>query len=412
MFQKDLQYYKFCFYGFLKNLRFFEAFLLLFFLDNGLSFFRIGLLYAIRELTVNLFEIPSGIIADSIGRRRTMIMAFVFYIISFAVFYISSSFSIFALAMVIFALGEAFRSGNHKAMIMNYLSVNGWSDQKVSYYGHTRSWSQLGSALSALIGGTIVFFTGQYKFIFLCSIVPYVIDLGLVASYPGYLDKSLGKFKKKDIFHEFRTVAVEFWKAIKSIIVLRALANLSIYSGFYKAIKDYLQPVLKTLALSIPFFLYLEDEKRSSLMIGIVFFILHLLTSYASRRSGSFSGRFRHLAIPLNITLIIGFSLGFLSGLAFWINFYLVSVVLFAGIYVVENLRKPIGVAYVSNTVNDRILASTMSADSQAKSMIAAILAPIIGIFADHLGVGVAIMIVSLAMILLLPVYRAKIIKG
>ena len=88
------------------------------------------------------------------------------------------------------------------------------------------------------------------------------------------------------------------------------------------------------------------------------------------------------------------------------------SVVLFAGIYVVENLRKPIGVAYVSNTVDDRILASTMSADSQVKSLIAAILAPIIGIFADHLGVGVAIMIVSLAMILLLPVYRAKIIKG
>ena len=412
MFRKDLQYYKFCFYGFLKNLRFFEAFLLLFFLDNGLSFFRIGLLYAIRELTVNLFEIPSGIIADSLGRRRTMIMAFVFYIISFGVFYISSNFSIFAIAMIIFALGEAFRSGNHKAMIMDYLSVNGWSDQKVNYYGHTRSWSQLGSALSALIGGSIVFFTGQYKFIFLCSIVPYVIDLGLVATYPGYLDKPLGTFKRKDILYEFKTVAIEFWKAIKSIIVLRALANLSIYSGFYKAIKDYLQPVVKTLAISIPVFLYLEDEKRSSVMIGIVFFILHLLTSYASRRSGSFSGRFKTLAIPLNITLIIGFGLGFVSGFAYWINFYLVSVVLFAGIYVVENLRKPIGVAYVSNTVDDRILASTMSADSQVKSLIAAILAPIIGIFADQLGVGIAIMIVSLAMILLLPVYRAKIIKG
>lgn len=412
MFKKDFQYYKFCFYGFLKNLRFFEAFLLLFFLAHDLDFFRIGILYAIREIAVNLFEIPSGIIADSIGRRRIMIMAFVFYIISFAVFYISTSFSVFALAMIIFALGEAFRSGNHKAMIMDYLSMNGWSDQKVSYYGHTRSWSQLGSALSALIGGTIVFFTGQYKFIFLCSIIPYVIDLGLVASYPAYLDKSLAKFKRKDIFHEFRTIAVEFWKAIKSMIVLRAIANLSIYSGFYKAIKDYLQPVLQTLALSFPIFLYLEDEKRSSVMIGIAFFILHLLTSYASRKSGSYSGRFKHLAIPLNITLIIGFGLGFLSGFAFWINLYLVSVVLFVGIYVVENLRKPIGVAYVSNTVDDRILASTMSADSQVKSLIAAILAPIIGIFADHLGVGAAIMIVSLAMILLVPVYRAKLNKG
>ncbi len=31
-FNKDLQFYKFCAYGFLKNLRFFEPFLMLFFL--------------------------------------------------------------------------------------------------------------------------------------------------------------------------------------------------------------------------------------------------------------------------------------------------------------------------------------------------------------------------------------------
>ncbi len=412
MFSKDLQYYKFCLYGFLKNLRFFEAFLLLFFLDNDLSFFRIGILFTIREVTINLFEVPSGIIADAIGRRRTMIMAFIFYIISFGVFYVSKSFSIFTVAMIIFALGEAFRSGNHKAMIIDYLTINGWNDQRVSYYGHTRSWSQLGSALSALIGGTIVFFTGQYKFIFLCSIIPYLIDLGLVASYPGYLDKSIHKFNRKAIYQEFNTIAAEFWKAMKNIIVLKALANLSFYSGYYKAVKDYLQPVVKTLALSLPIFLYLEDEKRSSVLIGIVFFILHLVTSYASRKSGSFSERFRHIAIPLNITLIMGFGLGFLSGFVYWLNLYLVSVVLFAGIYIVENLRKPIGVAYVSNTVDQRILASTLSLDSQVKSFSAAILAPIIGIFADYLGVGIAIMIVSLSMILLTPFYRAKVKTG
>ncbi len=54
-FIKDRQYYKFCFYGFLKNLRFFEAFLLLFFLESGLTFLQIGWLYAVREISRNLF---------------------------------------------------------------------------------------------------------------------------------------------------------------------------------------------------------------------------------------------------------------------------------------------------------------------------------------------------------------------
>jgi len=46
--------FRFSLYGFLKNQRYFEAFLILVFLDKGLDFFRIGLLVAARELTVNV----------------------------------------------------------------------------------------------------------------------------------------------------------------------------------------------------------------------------------------------------------------------------------------------------------------------------------------------------------------------
>jgi len=87
-FIKDIQYYKFCFYGFLKNLRFFEAFLILFFLEKGLSFLEVGTLYAFREITRNVLEIPTGIFTDSFGRRKTMVMAFLLYISSFVVFYV------------------------------------------------------------------------------------------------------------------------------------------------------------------------------------------------------------------------------------------------------------------------------------------------------------------------------------
>jgi len=152
---KDKQYYKFCIYGFLKNLRFFEPFLLLFFYSKGISFLQIGILYAIREIAINVFEIPSGIIADALGRRKTLASSFLVYIIAFIIFYFYSSFFLFAYAMLFYALGEAIRSGINKAMIVDYLNRTNQIKYKVEYYGHTRSASQFGSALSSLAGGIL-----------------------------------------------------------------------------------------------------------------------------------------------------------------------------------------------------------------------------------------------------------------
>ena len=113
---KDRQYFKFSLYGFLKNLRFFDPFILLFFREMGLSFLQIGTLFSIREIATNVLEVPTGIVADAFGRRRAMIFSFGAYIISFLLFYFLPGYSLYALAMVFFAMGEAFRTGTHKAM--------------------------------------------------------------------------------------------------------------------------------------------------------------------------------------------------------------------------------------------------------------------------------------------------------
>ena len=146
---KNRQYYKFCIYGFLKNLRFFDAFFVLFLIEKGLPFTQIGILYAVREISINIFEIPSGIIADTFGRKNSLVGSLFAYIVSFCVFYISNSFWLFLAAFIFYGIGDAFRTGTHKGMIMDYLKLNKWEDQKIEYYGHTRSWSQKGSAISS-----------------------------------------------------------------------------------------------------------------------------------------------------------------------------------------------------------------------------------------------------------------------
>ncbi len=158
----DRLLFRFSLYGFLKNLRFFEPFLILFFRDAGLSFFQIGVLYAVRDISTNLLEIPAGVIADAFGRRRSMVLSFSAYIVSFVVFYAWPGFNSYALAMAVFAIGEAFRTGTHKALILEHLRIEGIEHLKVTYYGRTRSMSQLGSALNSLIAAALVFYTGNY----------------------------------------------------------------------------------------------------------------------------------------------------------------------------------------------------------------------------------------------------------
>ena len=405
---KNIQYYKFCAYGFFKNLRFFDAFIFLFFMEKGLLFVQIGVLYAIREIIVAVMEIPSGVIADSLGRRRILVLSFFFYILSFITFYFSSQFYAFVLGMALYALGDALRSGVHKAMIFQYLKINNWSDQKVNYYGHTRSWSQLGSAVSALFAGVIVFYSGNYSSIFLASIVPYLIDMFLIMSYPKSLDVKLKSFSKQAMADQFRKVMRAFVISFKSIRFLKVLTSTSIYTGYFKSVKDYIQPLLMAFALAMPFLAYLNDEKKTAIIVGVIYFFIFLLTSRASRISGKLAARFQELGRPLNLTILVGFIVGIITGLTYASSYFIFAIIGFILIIIIENLRKPIGFGMIAELSKEKAMATTLSATSQAKSIFAAIISPLIGWVADLYNPGIAIAVVSVILILMFPIYWLK----
>ena len=394
IFEKDLQYFKFCMYGFLKNLRFFEPFLLLILLGKGLSYLEIGTLYAAREISINIMEIPSGLLADTVGRRLTMVFSLLSYIVSFLIFYAVSSYFLLFFAMIAFAFGDAFRTGTHKAMIFDYLHSKGWDSQRTYYYGHTRAWSQWGSALSALVAAVLVFWQGSYKSVFLFTTIPYTLNLFLILSYPKYLDGPHHTDERK-VSEIFMTVLHSLVASIKDPRLMRTIANQSLYSGYYKACKDYLQPILKTLALSLPVLLSFEEESRTALMVGLVYALLYGATAFVSSRSGAFVRRFGELATPLNLTMLVGIALGLFSGLFLHLTWVSLAVVLYLGIYVLENLRKPMGITYVSERMKQDSLASALSVESQAESLVAAGIALLLGLFSTLFGVGMGILVVS-----------------
>ena len=407
-FKKDIQYYKFCLYGFLKNQKFFDPFLMLFFLEKNLLYVEIGVLYSIKMITRTILEIPSGIIADALGRRGTMIFSYTSYIISFLIYYFSETYLFLIIASLVVAIGDAFRTGTHKAMIFEYLKLKGWEDQKVYYYGHTRSWSQVGSAVSSLIAAVIVFYSGRYTEIFIFTLIPYVIGLALLLSYPRILEGSGIKKPEQSVASVFRKVLNEMYTSFKDLKALKIITNLASFSGYFMAIKDYLQPVIQTFVAAVPVLLFLDQKKKEASIVGIIYFILYFISAAASKYSGRSAEKFSNLLKPLNIILVCGLITGILAGIFYEFNIIIVSIILFIAIHIFENLRRPMAVTYVSESFSDKILASVLSVESQAKSVVAALFAVLLGFFADFISIEFSFILTSLILLCTTPLYLLK----
>ncbi|MBP8659375.1 MAG: MFS transporter [Mesotoga sp.] len=389
--KKDAQFYKFAVYGFLKNLRFFDPFLILFFREMGLSFLEIGTLISVREIATNILELPTGFIADLYGRRMSMVLSMVSYLASFVVFYLFPNFFVYMVAMVAFAFGEAFRTGTHKAMILEYLRLNDMMDIKVDYYGATRAASQMGSAINALIAAFLVFYSGSYRIVFLASVIPYLLNLVNLSTYPKNLDGELKTSQKGETFKAFFGI-------FKSRDSFRGVLNSSLYDAFFKVVQEYLQPILKAMAIGLPVMVTLKPDQRTAVLVGIVYFVIYFATSYASKNAGNVSKKFGNEARALNYSYLLGAVLIIFSGLFQKLGIQLAAVAVFFLLFVLENLRRPVNISYISDTIDHKTMASGLSVESQLKTLLMAILAPVIGFLADKLGVGLALMLAGLLM--------------
>lgn len=399
-------FYRFALYGFLKNLRFFDPFLILFFREMGFSFLQIGILIAVRDISTNIMEIPTGIYADAFGRRKSMVMSFISYIVSFLIFFGFPNYYVYAGAMVFFGLGEAFRSGTHKAMILEYLRINNMESKKVEYYGSTRAASEIGSAVSALIAAALVFYSGTYAYIFLAAVIPYTVNLVNLATYPEELDREI--VTRKNVKEQLQTTLRDFVKIFKSFIAMKAIINSSVFKAYFKITKDYVQPILKAFALSLPVAVALDETKRVSVVVGVVYFGIYLCTSYASKSSAKVSTRFTDLAAAVNVTYVAGGVFLLAAGLTTAYNVEIVAIGVFLLFHMLYNVRRPMTVSFVSDQISHKTMASGLSVESQVTTLFQAGIAVVIGALADAFGVGVALFAMGVCMVVGYPVIRVS----
>ncbi|MFO7890289.1 MAG: MFS transporter [bacterium] len=373
---------RFALYGFLKNQRYFEPFLLLYFLDSGLNFSQIGVLIFFRELSKNLFEIPSGGIADLYGRRRSMILSFVFYIFSLQIFFFFPSFVFMIGAMVFFGMGEAFRSGTHKAMIFAWLDRYGRLQEKNKIYGYTRSWSKIGSAVSIVIASAIVLILRDFSWLFALTLFPYILEIINFLGYPDYLNlQSHGSTNTKSIFFHL-------WNAFKDAFQIpklrRLLTESMSFEGMFASVKDYIQPIIKNSMLLLPLLIHLTEFQRTTVMVSITYLLFHIFSAWGSRKSYKISQKTGSLETAADFIWKVTFLLYML--LLLFILFKIpipLIIIIFILLYFTQNLWRPILISRFESFAIDFKAATILSIESQAKSVSVMILAPVIGFSID-----------------------------
>ncbi len=378
---------RFCAYGFLKNQRYFEPFFILALLEKDLTFFQIGTLFAFREMMINVAEIPSGSIADMYGRRRSMLLSFVAYIISFLLFAISDQYISFFIAMFFYAIGDAFRTGTHKAMIFSWLRLQGKEDQRLTYYGLTRSWSKIGSAVSAIISGIFVFLFKEYTSIFYFSCIPYIVSILNLASYPAELDGETNRnLSVKQLF-------LHTWNTIRSSFKSKALRHLLFesmgFEGVFNTMKDYLQPILQGMAVVfLTKYIFSEnwsEAQKSVLFVVPTYTVLYIFSAIVSRNAqkiisilgDEFTAARKCWQLFVLISLVIT-----VAGIYELLSIVTVAFVLF---FMLQNLWRPFLISRFDSCSKEESGATVLSIESQAKRLAPVVLAPLLGFGVDWL---------------------------
>ena len=121
---------RFCVYAVLRNMRFFDPFMVLFLLfDLDLGFTAVGALLAYEKMLLVALEIPLAAIFDRFGRRRGLMISFSCAGVACLGFGLAAQTAQplpwVVAALTLYGVGEALRTGTHKAIILDWLTSGG-----------------------------------------------------------------------------------------------------------------------------------------------------------------------------------------------------------------------------------------------------------------------------------------------
>ncbi len=381
---------------FLCNILFlYPIFGILYFLDIGFSLTQIGIIMAMLNLAIILFEIPTGAIADIYGRKFSVILGYLLMGITWICVGFVSNFYLICGFVFLSGLFYTLTSGSYSAWFVDLLKVNKQGKKVHDLNSIQTAIASAGVIICGIIGSIVVGrfglwitwpFTGGG---FLISALVLTFAKEDFVRKKFYWKQALNK-----VFNQMNDSVKEVYKNNNIFYLILAGAFMCIGICFTSDISFY--PLIKEAGLPVNYFGYLIS----------VCFSIGLLVPLANKKLiDKFGGSKKYLVGLLVLLVLFTLPIIFINNLYGYITLFVIGWFLFI-------FYGTIRFSFFQSYLPSKKRATIDSIRSMAYSLIGVLVLPLAGYTVDTLGSKVAIFIGAIfyipAIIIYLKVKKKK----
>ncbi|GMQ62893.1 MFS transporter [Vallitalea maricola] len=343
--------------------------------------FQLVLIGTVLETSCFIFEIPTGIVADIVSRKLSVIIGLVLMGIAFIAEGSIPLFITVIFSQILWGLGYTFTSGADEAWIADELDGRNLDGvylrgAQVGQFG-----SLLGILVSVVIGTVrvnIPMIIGGLSFIVLA------IFLVVFMKETKFKPASTERNTWKQIGYTF-SQGIKFIRG-KSILML--MVGMSLLYGLYSEGLDRLWTAHFMQNIGFTKLIELKPVVWIGIINGFAMVLSILVVQYVKKRMNK-TGEIKKvwMLIPINILMVMSIVLFGLSG-----NFSM-AISMYLTFYITRIINGPIYRAWMSKNIKSEVRATVLSTYGQIDSFGQIIGGPLIGFIAVKTSISTAIVL-------------------
>jgi MFS family permease len=132
-------------------------------------------IFSAAMLAQSLFEVPTGIFSDRVGRKKTVVYGAVAGVFALTFYAIGGTYLALLTGAIFEGLGRAFYSGNNDALLYDTLAEMEDRQSFQHHLGRTSSMYQFALAIAAVLGSLIA--SISFEIVYWLSVIPMLLAL-------------------------------------------------------------------------------------------------------------------------------------------------------------------------------------------------------------------------------------------
>lgn len=374
--------------------------------DGGLSLFQVMLVNAAFTAAQLVCEVPTGVVADTIGRRASMLLAMSTLLISTLLYVLSPivgwGFTGFFLASLILGLGYTFQTGAVEAWLVDALDATGFTGPKERIFARGQIAFGAGMLSGSLLGGVIGQLNLSLPFVIRAALLAVVFGVVLAKVHDvGFEPRALSLSSFGEESRAVYEAGVRFgWhnRVIRPLFAVSAVTGVFFFYAFY-AWQPY---VLELLGRDFVWVLGIAQAGFSATGIVGNALVGRIMRSDGLRRDPA-----RVCAATAGVQFVVAAGIAGV-GFAFaepGIVPAAIAIVLWLIYGLLFGMQGPVRVAYLNEHIPSAQRATVISLDALFADGGAAAGQPALGWLSDRASIPVAWLLGSLGLALSAPLY-------